>query len=113
MTDSSAQFKTLQQTSQDAHQALHGLTQNLITIASAISFARSHFSGDDEWTSNDEFIARLCEPLETMLHDTAVLVANAKPVKDAACDAMADYYRTRNAVKSGNEGELSAKQQAS
>jgi hypothetical protein len=113
MTDSSAQFKTLQQASQDAHQVLNRLTQDLIAIASAMAFARAHFSSDDEWTSNDELISRICGPLETMLHDTAVLVANAKPVKDAACDAMADYYRTRNAVKSGNEGELSAKQQAS
>ena len=110
MTDSSAQFKTLQQTSQDAHQALHRLTQNLITIASAISFARSHFSGDDEWTSNDEFIVQICSPLETMLHDTAVLVANAKPARDAASDAMGDYYRTRNTIKSNDENELGAEQ---
>jgi hypothetical protein len=110
MIESSAQFKTLQQTSQDAHQKLNRLTQDLIAIASAISFARSHFSGDDEWTSNDEFIARICSPLETMLHDTAVLVANAKPVRDAASDAMGDYYRTRNTVKSSDESELGAEQ---
>jgi len=110
MIESSAQFKALQQASQDAHQKLNRLTQDLIAIASAISFARSHFSGDDEWTSNDEFIARICGPLETMLHDTAVLVANAKPVRDSASDAMGDYYRTRNTVKSSDESELGAEQ---
>lgn len=105
MIDSSAQFKTLQQATQDANQTLNRLTQDLIAIASAISFARSHFSGDDEWTSNDEFIVQICSPLETMLHDTAVLVANAKPVRDAASDAMSDYYRTRNAIKSSDESD--------
>ena len=100
MIDSSAQFKALQQANQDARQKLNRLTQDLIAIASAISFARSHFSGDDEWTSNDEFIARICSPLETMLHDTAVLVANAKPARDAASDAMGEYYRTRNTTQS-------------
>ena len=100
MIESSAQFKALQQASQDAHQKLNRLTQDLIAIASAISFARSHFSGDDEWTSNDEFIARICSPLETMLHDTAVLVANAKPVRDAASDAISEYYRTKNTTQS-------------
>lgn len=110
MIDSSAQFKTLQQASQDAHQTLNHLTENLIAIASAISFARSHVSSDDDWTSNDEFIARICGPLETMLHDTAVLVANAKPVKDAASDAISNYYRTRNANKSSDKSELGAEQ---
>ena len=110
MIDSSAQFKTLQQASQDAHQTLNRLTENLIAIASAIGFARSHFSGDDEWTSNDELIVRICSPLEIMLHDTAVLVASAKPVRDAASDAMADYYRTINTIKSSDESELGAKQ---
>ena len=110
MIDSSAQFKTLQQASQDAHQTLNRLTHDLIAIASAISFARSHFSGDDEWTSNDEFIVQICSPLETMLHDTAVLVANAKPARDAASDAMGDYYKTRNTIKSNDENELGAEQ---
>lgn len=110
MIDSSAQFKTLQQANQDAHQVLNRLTQDLIAIASAIAFARSHFSDDDEWTSNDELISRICGPLETMLHDTAVLVAHAKPVRDAASDAMGDYYRTRNTIKSSDENELGAKQ---
>jgi hypothetical protein len=108
MIDSSAQFKTLQQASQEAHQVLNRLTQDLIAIASAIAFARAHFSSDDEWTSNDELISRICCPLETMLHDTAVLVANAKPVRDAASDAMGDYYRTRNTIKSSDENELGA-----
>ena len=110
MIDSSAQFKALQQTSQAAHQKLNRLPQDLIAIASAISFARAHFSDDDEWTSNDEFIARICSPLETMLHDTAVLVANAKPKRDAASDAMSEYYRTRNTIKSNDESELGAQQ---
>jgi len=110
MIDSSAQFKTLQQASQDAHQVLNRLTQDLIAIASAIAFARAHFSSDDEWTSNDELISRICGPLETMLHDTAVLVANAKPVRDAASDAIGDYYRTRNTIKSNDETELGAEQ---
>lgn len=110
MIDSSAQFKTLQQASQDAHQVLNRLTQDLIAIASAIAFARSHFSSDDEWTSNDEFISRICGPLETMLHDTAVLIASAKPARDAASDAMGDYYRTRNTIKSSDESELGAEQ---
>jgi hypothetical protein len=110
MTDSSAQFKTLQQASQDAHQVLNRLTQDLIAIASAMAFARAHFSSDDEWTSNDELISRICGPLETMLHDTAVLVANAKLARDAASDAMGDYYRTRNTIKSNDENELGAEQ---
>ena len=110
MIDSSAQFKTLQQASQDAHQVLNRLTQDLIAIASAIAFARAHFSSDDEWTSNDELISRICGPLETMLHDTAVLVANAKPVRDAASDAIGDYYRKRNTIKSNDETELGAEQ---
>ena len=105
MIDSSAQFKTLQQATRDANQTLNRLTQDLIAIASAIAFARAHFSSDDEWTSNDELISRICGPLETMLHDTAVLVANAKPVRDAASDAMSDYYRTRNAIKSSDESD--------
>ena len=102
MIESSEQFKALQQASQDANQKLNRLTQDLIAIASAISFARSHFSGDDEWTSNDEFIARICCPLETMLHNTAVLVANAKAVKDTASDAISEYYRTMNAIQSNS-----------
>lgn len=110
MIDSSAQFKTLQQASQDAHQVLNRLTQDLIAIASAIAFARAHFSSDDEWTSNDELISRICGPLEAMLHDTAVLVANAKPVRDAASDAMGDYYRTKNTIKLNDQSELGAEQ---
>ena len=110
MIDSSAQFKTLQQATQDANQTLNRLTQDLIAIASAIAFARAHFSSDDEWTSSDELISRICGPLETMLHDTAVLVANAKPVRDAASDAIGDYYRTRNTIKSNDETELGAEQ---
>jgi hypothetical protein len=105
MTDSSAQLETLQQANREAHQKLSRLTRELIAVAGAISFARSHFSGDDEWTSSDEFIVQICSPLETMLHDTAVLVANAKPVRDAASDAMSDYYRTRNAIKSSDESD--------
>jgi hypothetical protein len=81
-----------------------------LLLQAPLAFARSHFSGDDEWTSNDELIVQICSPLETMLHDTAVLVANAKPARDAASDAMGDYYRTRNTIKSSDESELGAEQ---
>jgi hypothetical protein len=112
MIESSAQFKTLQQASQDAHQVLNRLTQDLIAIASAICFARSHFSDDDEWTSHDEIISRICAPLETILHDTAVLLASAKSERDIASSAVSEYYRAKNAAESfeNNENELGAEQ---
>ena len=112
MIDSSAQFKALQQANQDAHQTLNRLTQDLIGIASAICFARSHFSTDDEWTGHDEMIARICAPLETILHDTAVLVASAKSERDIASSAMSEYYRAKNAAESSkdNENELGSDQ---
>jgi hypothetical protein len=96
MIDSSAQFKTLQQANQDAHQTLNRLTQDLIAIASAICFARSHFSTDDKWTGHDEMISRICAPLETILHDIAVLVASAKSERDIASNAVSDYHKQKN-----------------
>ena len=103
MDDSSSQFKTLQQASQDANETLNRLTQELIAVASAMSFARSHFSSDDEWTINDEFISRICGPLENILYSTAISIAVAKQVRDTASDAMREYYKTKQTIQSSDD----------
>jgi hypothetical protein len=105
MNDSSPQFKTLQQTNQNAHERLHRLTGELIAVASAMAFARSHFSSDDEWTINDEFISRTCAPLENMLHNIATLVSAAKASQEEASAAMSEYYKTRERIKSSDDNE--------
>jgi hypothetical protein len=105
MNDSSPQFKTLQQANQNAHKRLHRLTGELIAVASAMSFARSHFSSDDEWTINDEFISRTCAPLENILHDLATLVSAAKTSQEGASAAMSEYYKTRETIKSSDDNE--------
>ena len=105
MDDSSSQFKTLQQANQDAHETLNRLTQELIAVASAMSFARSHFSSDDEWTINDEFISRICGPLENILYSTAISIAAAKQVRDTASDAMCEYYKTKQTIQSSDDNE--------
>jgi hypothetical protein len=102
MDDSSLKFKTLQQANQDAHETLNRLTQELIAVASAMAFARSHFSSDDEWTINDEFISRTCGPLENMLHSTATSVAAAKTRAEIQPPLLcAEYYKTRETIESG------------
>jgi hypothetical protein len=108
MDDSSLKFKTLQQTNQDAHETLNRLTQELIAVASAMSFARSHFSSDDEWTINDEFISRTCAPLENMLHNIATSVSAAKTRQQIASAAMSEYYKTRETIKSTEENANNA-----
>ena len=110
MTDSSAQLETLQQANREAHQKLNRLTRELIAVAGAIGFARSHFSDDDEWTKGDELIVRICGPLEEMLHDMSNLVANSKIASDRTSNAISEYYRTRNANKSNDENKLGTEQ---
>jgi hypothetical protein len=105
MNDSSPQFKTLQQANQNAHERLHRLTGELIAVASAMAFARSHFSSDDEWTINDEFISRTCAPLENMLHNIATLVSTAKASQEEASAAMSEYYKTRGTIQSSDDNE--------
>ena len=105
MDDSSPQFKTLQQANQDAHQRLNRLTQELIAVASAMAFARSHFSSDDEWTINDEFISRTCAPLESILHNIATLVSAAKTSQEEASAAMSEYYKTRAKIELNHNNE--------
>lgn len=108
MNDSSPQFKTLQQTNQDAHERLNRLTQELIAVASAMAFARSHFSSGDEWTINDEFISRTCAPLENMLHNIATLVFAAKTSQEEASAAMSEYYKTKAAIELSRNNENQA-----
>ena len=105
MDDSSPKFKTLQQANQDAHERLNRLTQELIAVASAMAFARSHFSSDDEWTINDEFISRTCAPLENMLHNMTTLVSAAKTRQQIASAAMSEYYKTRETIELSHSNE--------
>ena len=99
MTNESPELIKLRKANQDAHRNLDRLTRGLIAIAGAIGFARAHFSDDDEWTKNDELISRMCGPLEEILQDMSLLVANAKVASDKTSNAVSEYYKAKNAAK--------------
>lgn len=99
MIEQTSNLTALQKVSQDAHQALIRLQNDLIAIASAISVARSNYSDDDEWTKHDQLISQLNDSLYEILYEKAILVANAKATKDAATKDICQYYKEQREVR--------------
>jgi hypothetical protein len=88
-------YEVLRQEHIEANNELRKVTNYLIAIASAMTFARSHFSTDDEWTRGDELISRICGPLEELLHETTASVVIAKTRQKAACQAVSEYQKEK------------------
>jgi len=95
MINTTIDYEVLNQEHIKADSELREATNRLIAIASAVAFARSHFSADDEWTWSDELISRICGPLEELLHETAEPIIIAKTRQKAACQAVSEYYKAR------------------
>ena len=95
MIDTTIDYQVLNQEHIKANNELREVTNHLIGIASAMTFVRSHFSSDDEWTWGDELISRICGPLEEMLHETTGLVVVAKTRQKAACQAVSEYHKAK------------------
>ena len=95
MIDTTIDYEVLKQEHIKANDELREVTNHLIGIASAMTFVRSHFSSDDEWTWGDELISRICGPLEELLHETAESVVIAKTRQEAACQAVSEYHKAK------------------
>lgn len=95
MTETTIDYEVLKQEHIEANNELREVTNYLISVASAMTFVRSHFSLDDEWTWGDELISRICGPLEQLLHETAKSVAIGKTRQEAACQAMSEYHKAK------------------
>ena len=99
MITTTIDYEVLNQEHIKANNELREITHHLIAIASAMAFARSHFSSDDEWTWSDELISRICGPLEELLHETAESVVIAKTRQEAACQAVSEYHKAKAKAK--------------
>ena len=99
MTISTIDYEALNQEHTKAGNELRETINHLVGIASAITFARSHFSQEDEWTHYDELIYRICGPLEHLLCEIAESVVVAKTRQKAACEAVSEYHKTKTKVK--------------
>ena len=88
-------YEALNQEHIKANNELRKVVNRYIAIASAITFSRSHFSSDDEWTWGDELISRICGPLEELLQETAESVVIAKTRQEAACQAVSEYHKAK------------------
>ena len=98
MINTTIDYEVLNQEHIKADSELFAVTNRLIAIASAMTFARSHFSSDDEWTWSDELISRICGPLEGLLHETAESVIIAKTRQKAACQAVSEYHKAKTKI---------------
>jgi len=95
MVTSTIDYEVLNQEHTKANNELREITYHLIAVASAMAFAQSHFSSDDEWTWGDELITRICGPLGELLHETAESVVIAKTRQKAACQAVSEYHKAK------------------
>jgi hypothetical protein len=75
-----------------AHNQTRQITDNLIAIASAINFARAHFSEEDDWTKMDEIICKFIGPLTDLLCETAESLAIARKRQEASSQALREYF---------------------
>lgn len=100
MIDTSIDYEVLNLEHTKAGNELRETINHLVGIASAITFARSHFSQEDEWTQGDELISRICGPLEHLLCEIAESVVTAKTRQKAACEAISEYHKTKTKTNS-------------
>ena len=87
-----------------AHNQSRQITDNLIALASAINFARAHFSEEDDWTKMDEMICKFTSPLIDLLCETAESLAIARKRQAASSQALRESF---TALQSENSNDHS------